>query len=259
MVAANELGGRFLKVTEHHRGDWDFYLLLLAKAAEPCAALAALGLFPLLGHDARRRSLVLASGLAAAALLAVLSTSRSKMEWYATPMVPLLSVTAALGLADALRWLQARWPRWAGAGRAAAAVLLAGGALCALDVSQTASGPTAGEFGGAHLRYGEFLERLRSQQARLRLGPTLTVLDGGFYNDAGFAHYDPMLKFYAERSARRGLAIRVVDDVSGLAQGEAIASCDPEALSALRTSRRLTPLLTERGCVLATLGAGPPR
>ncbi len=102
-VAANELGGRFLQVTEHHHGSWHFYLRTLLQGAEPCAVLAVLALFTLLGRDVRRRRLVLACGLAAGSLLVVLSASRSKMEWYATPLVPLLAITTALGLSDGLR------------------------------------------------------------------------------------------------------------------------------------------------------------
>ncbi len=257
-TAHNELGGRFLEITEHHRGSWHFYLRTLLQAAEPCAVLAALGLFPLFGRDARRRNLILACGLAAGALLVVLSASRSKMEWYATPLVPLLSLVTGLGLSDALRWLQFERPRWAGTGRAAAAVLLAAGALYGVWYNQTSPSWDAGEFGGPHLRYGEFLGRLRAQRFVLGIGPRLTVLDGGFYNDAGFAAYNPMLKFYAELSATRGLPVTVVHDADDLAPGAAFASCDPPAMAGLGKSHRLQTLLSDQGCALARMGAEKP-
>ncbi len=257
-VADNELGGRFLKVTENHRGSWHFYLRTLAQAAEPCAALAVLAVLPLFGRDARRRRLVLACGLAAGSLLVVLSASRSKMEWYATPLVPLLAITTALGLSDGLRRLRSEQPRWASAGRAAAVLALAGGALYGVWYDQTSPSWDAGEFGGPHLRYGEFLAHLRAERTGLAIGPRLTVLDGGFYNNAGFAAYDPMLKFYAELSAQRGLPVTVVHDPDGLAPGATFASCDPPAVAALRGSRSLQLLLTDQGCVLARVGAWSP-
>ena len=258
IVADNELGGRFLKITERHHGSWHFYLRVLLQSAEPCAALAGLGLLTLFSRDARRRSLALACGLATASLLVVLSASRSKMEWYATPLVPLLSVVAALGLTDALAKLQAGRPRWASLGRAAAAAVLAGGAFFGIWYNQTSPDWDAGEFGGAHLRYGEFLAEVRAQAPRLGFGSKLTVVDGGFYNDAGFADYDPMLKFYAELSGRRRLAVSVVHDVGAVAVGDTAASCDPQALAALRQADRLQPLLADRGCLLARVTAVSP-
>ncbi|WP_174300186.1 glycosyltransferase family 39 protein [Caulobacter sp. S45] len=257
-VADNELGGRFLKITENHRGSWHFYLRTLLQSAEPCAALAGLALLPLFGRDLRRRSLVLACGLAAASLLVVLSASRSKMEWYATPLVPLLSLITGLGLTDALRGLQRRWPGWAGAGRAVVAAVLAGGALCGVWYAQASPSRDAGEFGGAHLRYGEFLARIRAEGPRLGVGARLTVLDGGFYNNAGFVAYNPMLKFYADLSGQRGLPVTVVHDPDELDAGDAIASCDPTALAALGRSHALQPLMSDRGCLLARIGADRP-
>ena len=258
VVADNELGGRFLKITENHRGGWDFYLLVLRNAAEPCAALAGLGLLSLFGRDARRRSLALACVLSTASLLVVLSASRSKMEWYATPLVPLLSLVAGLGVADALGWLQAERRRWAGAGRAAAAAVLAGGALQAVWYAQSLPRRDAGEFGGAHVLYGEFLGHLREDRSALGIGPRLTVLDAGFFNNAGFADYDPMLKFYAELSARQGLPVTVIHDPGDLSPGDRVASCDPPALSVLREDFTLMPLVSERGCVLVSVGAPAP-
>ncbi len=256
-VADNELGGRFLKITENHQGSWHFYLRTLLQAAEPCAPLTVLGLLPLFQRNERRRSLVLACGLAAGSLLVVLSASRSKMEWYATPLVPLLCVVAGTGLADALRWLMAERPNWAGAGRAATVAVLASGAFYGVWYNQTSPSWDAGEFAGAHLRYGEFLARIRAERGRLAIGPRLTVLDGGFYNNAGFAAYDPMLKFYAELSAKRGLPVTVVHDPDDMPPGAVVASCDPPALATLGQSHPLRPLLRNEGCVLAQIGADP--
>ena len=135
---------------------------------------------------------------------------------------------------------------------------LATGALYGVWYNQTSPSRDAGEFGGSHLRYGEFLGRLRTERTGLAPRPPLTVLDGGFYNNAGFAAYDPMLKFYADLSAERGLPITVVHDPDRLAPGGVFASCDPPAIAALRESRSVRTLLDDRGCVLARLGAADP-
>ncbi len=84
------------------------------------------------------------------------------------------------------------------------------------------------------------------------------MLDGGFYNDAGFAAYNPMLKFYADLSATRGLPVTVVHDPDALPAGAVFASCDPPAIASLRGSRSLKPLLKDQGCLLARIGAERP-
>ncbi len=254
-VASNELGGRFLKITEHHRGSWHFYLRALLQSAEPCTPMALLGLFTLFGRDPRRRSLALAASLAAGSLLLVLSVSRSKMEWYAAPLIPLMALVAGLGLSDALHWVDRARPRLATAARALAVALLAGGVVFGLWYNQV--GWSANGTAGPHFRYGEFLARMRALQPG---GPitNVTVVDTGFHNDAGFAAYDPMLKFYAELSAREGLRVSVVPTLAGLADGEVVASCDPWALRALTGAYRLQPMLVQttprgEGCVMARL------
>ena len=250
VIAHNELGGRFMAVTENHRGSWHFYLRVLAEEAEPCALLSALGLLTLFGKDARRRSLVLASGLAAASLLLVLSASRSKMEWYATPIVPLLSVTAGLGLSDALDWMRDRRPAWAGAARAGAALVLACGAVYAIACNQLyATGP-AGSLAVSQMQYGELFAALRTHGVT----SPVAVLDSGFHNDAGFVAYDPMLKFYAELFDHKGLRLTVTHQADGLSSGQLAATCDPRVLQALQEDYRLQPLLTRRGCLLARIG-----
>ena len=246
-VAGNELGGRFLKVTENHHGSWHFYIAVLGLYAEPCTLLCALGFIPLFGADARRRSLVLAMGLAGGSLLLVLSASKSKMSWYITPLVPLLCVIAGAGLSDALRWMEARRRRFAGYARGGAALALAGGAVFAIGWNQVEPTWTWHDLGGAHFRYGPFLEAVRARA----LAPQVTVVDTGFRNDAGFPDYDPMLKFYADLLRPRGLVVEVAHADAGRAPGEAVGSCDPSVLRALHRDYRLQPLLDVRGCELS--------
>ena len=75
-------------------------------------------------------------------------------------------------------------------------------------------------------------------------------MDGGFHNDAGFRAYDPMLKFYAELAARRGLAISIVHDVGGLRAWTSVASCDPQVLHDLQHAYRLQLITSGQGCLL---------
>jgi hypothetical protein len=95
--------------------------------------------------------------------------------------------------------------------------------------------------------YARLFDRLEA----LRPARPVTVVDGGFPNDAGFKAYNPVLKFYALRETTRGLGLEVRVSDERLAPGQLVASCDPSALQDLRDDYRLATRLTERACVLA--------
>ena len=250
-VAGNELGGRFLKVTENHRGPWYDYLRRLLASAEPCTALSGLALLTVFGRDTRRRRLALASALTAASLLGVLSASSSKMAWYATPAVPLLSLLGGLGLSDTLRLVRVRAPRWRRVAEAAAAAVLLGGAAFGLWWNQSGASWRPAYADPAHLRYRELFDVLSA-----RGGPSsVTVVDTGFPNDAGFAAYDPMLGFWAAQARRRGSDVRIVHAARGLAPGGWAASCDAAAIRALVRTRELAEGRTLAGCVYGRVRA----
>ena len=127
------------------------------------------------------------------------------------------------------------------------------GCACAVAANQACPRRCPASVGGAHLRYGEYLEAVR----RRGFGPKTTVLDTGFGNDAGFAAYDPMLAFYAGIESRGGLKVRVVHAMQAWGAGEGVGGCDPAATAALRRDPRLTPVLSGDGCVLFRAGAAP--
>ena len=248
-VFANEVGGRFMSVSDNHRGGPAFYLQVLARRFEPGLALLPATALPLLGHDARRRGLVLASGLSGLALLLVLSAARSKLDWYATPAVPLFAAAAAVGASDLARWARRRAP---GLGRLPSAALLAGlGAACvmAAGLNQTARTTSHGDLDGPQFGYAALFNHIEAARA----ATALTAVDEGFANAAGFPAYNPVLDFYARRETARGLPVQVRGSAAGLGPGMAVASCDPWAEQALRDTYHFTLVLQMRGCVLIRL------
>ena len=246
-VAGNELGGRFLRVTENHRGSWTYYLHLLLTSVEPCVAVCGLGLLTAFGRSAVRRRLAWMAGAAAASILVVLSISSSKMSWYATPLVPLLSLIGGLGLTDGWRLISQRSPVWRLAARVVVVVTLGAGVGYVLWWSQSAASWRAFYPDPAQLRYGELF---RAMQAQGRIG-YVTVVDGGFANDAGFTAYDPMLTFYAGVYDRRGLQVRVVPSARDLPLDAWAASCDARAVTSLQRLYRLSSVNLTKGCVSA--------
>jgi hypothetical protein len=183
-------------------------------------------------------------------------------------MAPLLAVVAGLAISETVRRVShgaagAAARRRAAATRAGAGLLLAGTAAFGLWWGSSLAARTAAEPGRVQFNYGPLLAAARSKGVA---GP-LTVLDTGFYNDAGFAAYDPMLKFYADLSAARGLAVSVVHTDDGeLEAGALVATCDPRAMRRLDDDYRLTRVLDVQGCrldrvageALETAGSGDP-
>jgi 4-amino-4-deoxy-L-arabinose transferase-like glycosyltransferase len=245
-VAHNELGGRFLHVTEQHQGGPAFYLAQLWTRAQPAAAAALLAILTLVVGRGPRRRLAAACALALASLLGVLSISQSKMEWYAVPMVPLLALLAGLGLSD-VAGLAARYGAVAGAvARAAVGLVLACAAVAALAWVRGAPARLFAGETGPQYRYAAFLDAL----ARRGGGEPLFVTDGGLFNAAGFSTYNPMLRFDATLAARRGRALKVVTPDAALPLGAQIATCDAGARATLHDRYVLAPEVRDQGCTL---------
>jgi 4-amino-4-deoxy-L-arabinose transferase-like glycosyltransferase len=110
-VWENELSGRFFSVNELHAEGRQFYIQVLLWGFEPSVILLPFAALTILGTDARRRSLVTLCLLYIATMLIILTSSQTKVYWYAAPIVPFLAIAAALGVSDGLDWIKAREPR----------------------------------------------------------------------------------------------------------------------------------------------------
>ncbi|MGC1302195.1 MAG: glycosyltransferase family 39 protein [Caulobacteraceae bacterium] len=247
VVLANEIGGRFTTVSDNHRGGPDFYFNVLEVGFEPGLALLATVVATFFGRDPRRRSLALGCLLSGLSLLLVLSAAKSKLDWYATPMIPLFSVAAAVGTADLLAWIGRRSPPWGrDAARVVVGAVLAATLGFALVASQTARTSTHGDLDGPQFDYARLFARIEAA----RPARSIIAVDDGFYNDAGFRAYNPILKFYALREASRGLKVDVRGSDADLPDGSDVATCDPAALGELKEDYSLTPRLREGACTL---------
>jgi 4-amino-4-deoxy-L-arabinose transferase-like glycosyltransferase len=240
-VWLNELGGRFAQANEGHHARTLFYANYLVHHFEPAMPLLLLGWFTfrrprLTRHDGHSRAAALYTAVVALVFLLVLTIAKTKIFYYCAPAVPLLSLVAGLGLADALALL-ARIRRWSLARLqtgtfAVLTLLLAGFTVAGLRDAQAVTG-------GEQAQYGAVLDRMAGELERSGTPTPVLLLDPGFDTNANFHHYDPIADFYVKEFTRRGVNLRVEQPPaesltrSSYPGGTWLLSCDPATVTRL--------------------------
>lgn len=99
MLRQNELGGRFAKSNEGHRGPWWYYFhrLWTDPAWVYLLPFLPVGLAVLLADDRYRRPALLLT-ITAVVFLAVITQAATKLYWYKSPVLPLLGMLIGAGL-----------------------------------------------------------------------------------------------------------------------------------------------------------------
>ena len=245
-VADNELGGRFLVVQDEHVGGPFYYLQVLARGFQPGLWALPLALLTVFGRDPRRRDLALVTLGGAMSLLIVLSCSKTKLPWYVTPAIPLLSLTCALGASDALAWLRARSSR-----ESAACVAIALGGCAVLAGLEVARDQDI-----AHARWAD-------RDSRIFYGPVLTRLRAGGMTEpivvfdqpgppaAGPPPYNPIVAFYATLYAGRW-RIQEQGYARAMPPGTLAVTCDRATLDQLRSRFGVAVTGRDGACALAS-------
>ena len=224
----NEISGRYGAVNEGHVGHWYFYLRVLLLRSEPGTLLAPLGLVALLrkGEPERRRSALLLCGVAPLTLLAILTTSATKLNYYCAPAIPLLVTFAGLGLAAVLRR----------PGLGLRRLHLRRVEIATLALLTVAVGFMAFTFARhRHQNGGEghYGEALRQMEAAGAAGP-IDIVEFGDRNAAGLVSYSPIAVFYATQARRSGAVVRVRPPRGEVRPGTWMLSCDPVSIDWLR-------------------------
>lgn len=259
-VLFNELGGRFLAVSDGHSGGPLFYLEALFHGFEPGLVLLPLAALPLFGAHRPRRDLTLVTLVSGMVALMVLSWSKTKLFWYETPTIPLFSVAAAIGVSDALHYFATRDPA---RGRRAAVVLVilcvAGGAgtvwaeyACYANRQWTDGLPS-------QTRDGTFLAYLHGKGVTA----PVTVVDDRFFKGTEFGgappdrYYNQVVDFYA-RFYRGQWRIDQLAPGGTLRPASMAMACSPAALAWITGRYSLAIVSRGHGCVLGRVGAELP-
>lgn len=243
-VWINELGGRYLTTIESHYNDPLFYIKQLGRHFEPgfifilCLPL----LFRNSEHNSRGRSLAKMCFLVGLALLILLSIAKTQLEWYAIPIVPLWSITAAIALSGVIvnlkrKYYRAKHISIINALVIAILVLLMGSFLYkAMSVLPNKAARSADPN-----RYGNFFSQLHLEHL---MPKQLTVIDSGIDGTG----YNPVLSFYARLEKKKGITIHVSGIINY--QQNFIASCDKAIVAEIKKLQLVT-LYDNNICVMA--------
>jgi len=244
-VRENELGGRFAESSEGHTGPWSYYFdTLYAKDfADWLWWLLAAALIWLQPDRLVRRagSLLL---LFVLGWLAVLSTSATKLDWYAIPAYPPLALLIGLGLDylyhDVLAVNLPRVPRalaWPlRIGLVALVFYLPYRAIMRHIVDERTSDYTMGN--DAHL--ARYVGQLVQAQPNL---DKLTLLYQGGYNGA-LLFYQMVLT----EEGRKNVSVLAGTDVRFLQPGAVVLVCDPAYRARLDSTFKVVSVHQEATC-----------
>jgi 4-amino-4-deoxy-L-arabinose transferase-like glycosyltransferase len=107
-VYENELGGRYLNVTEHNEGPFDYYFQnLLAYRYSYWLVLLPFGiLLGLFYKDRKIQKLTLFTTILLSTFFIIISNAQTKLEWYDVPMYPFMALLVAIVFITVFNYLQ---------------------------------------------------------------------------------------------------------------------------------------------------------
>ena len=253
-VWQNELGGRYLSTLEDNSNRAFYYILVLLLAFKPGFLLTPLLFRPLLGEDQRRRDVVLVSILAAASLLIVITFARTKLYWYAAPLVPLLSLAVGIALTDALASPKASGtsgvPVWRQVFKPAIIVILGLVTVRNFSVENIGSYTSPSQPEPSQSWYGAFMEQLHMDG----IAHNLLIMDGGV---PGLKGYNPIGDFYRKDAERNGYgSVEIIQPDSAIAAETWVLTCDPDVRPKLQSDPRFMTFRGDAHCLFGQLHAG---
>jgi 4-amino-4-deoxy-L-arabinose transferase-like glycosyltransferase len=239
-----ELGGRFLHGLKGHVGSPAYYLVMLCLFFSFGPAPLALCAAPWLRWPRAKSTVFLVyGGYVGAAMLLVLSLSRTKIFWYLAPLYPILSIMLAIVIDRLLGLLPHRRRRPVQTRQVLVAVVAAY-MLFNAGINKAWLLPRVENI--AQARYGQVFAQLNRAGYR-----HVRTIDGGVNNDDDLAEYTPQLHFYTLAWRSRGLDVSAGDlnRPASSGHGVVVVSCDGRYLAAV--SALGPPLARVAGCAAA--------
>lgn len=245
-VWSDDIAGIMLAAQEGHQGGPAYYAWVLLRGFEPAMLLSPTLVVMPWDANPKRRRLCLLTWLAALSCLAIISLARTKIYWYAAPIVPLAAV--AIGVSTST-WLQGggSWPKSMRLRRVMVGlpiILALTASFWILNVREPGI-----YYAPDQAWYGTFIAKIRQRRAV----DGVIILDGGVPNSAGLHHYSPIAQFFIEDAERRGEHMRLLATTADLPANASVLSCDPYIRQWLASQEAFVTILSDDHCVFARL------
>jgi 4-amino-4-deoxy-L-arabinose transferase-like glycosyltransferase len=262
-IWSNDIAGRMLTPLDAHEERRTFYLRILVLVLQP-----AILFFPMLvsvckDPDPARKRLCLLMGLTALSWLIALTSARTKLFWYAAPIVPLVALAIGLSASTWLRKSDPSRKRYAVLRPMVVALPILASLVIAfwqLNIRVIPEGSLypldgASSYAFDQTWYGPFLKEVRSLDT---LDGTI-MIDDGVPNQGGLEHYNPVARFFVEDAERRGERMRLTTSNAELPVNAPLLTCDPKVRRWLAERSFFTSHHHNVHCVFGRVTAKPNR
>ncbi|MDX5346277.1 MAG: glycosyltransferase family 39 protein [Hymenobacteraceae bacterium] len=234
-VYENELGGRFLEVTEQHDKPWWFYF----KGDRFLPWLALLPLYFILIFRQQLspfRQYAIFTLCFFGSFFVIISAAQTKLPWYMAPVFPVTAVLAGIGLCLLMQWLIIRF-RVQNGFRFSAILTVVFFAVPYFVVIQKIYAKLNKDPQNTEMQYGYFMDDLAVQQYT-----QYTLLRKDEYNAA--------LEFYVFKYKQQGAHINAefATDVPALQPQQKVATCDPAIRENIESNYETELLEENYGC-----------
>ena len=259
----NDVAGRMQTPLEGHEERRTFYFRLLVMTLQP--TILFIPMLVSVRKDPVRKRLCQLMSLTALSWLVVLTLARTKLSWYAAPIVPLAAL--AIGV-SASAWLQKSnpSPRQLVTLRSTVVALPILVSLVVtfwqLNIRAVPQGSSYVLDGAVSYMfdqtwYGPFLKEVRTRET---LDGTI-IIDNGVPNhgSGGIEHYNPVARFFVEDAERRGERISLTTSGAEVPMDARILTCDPAARRWLTEQSSFTSLHANARCVFGRFTQQPKR
>jgi 4-amino-4-deoxy-L-arabinose transferase-like glycosyltransferase len=223
-VVQNELGGRFAQTTEGHAAGFGYYFqMLFTDHFFPWIWLFPTGLLLIsFSNESRLTRLWTYALLLTLVQLLVISSSGTKLEWYAMPVYPWLSLMTASGLFYIGKLVFEK--RFLSYGLTSAVLVTAAAVVCYpafLRVKNSTYRPHEEEWDESNYAICYYLRDVLEGKREL---PAHQLVHWG---------YDAHARYYAKRCTEQGQELNIVKQ-DELAAGDTVLICHPEMETYLR-------------------------
>jgi 4-amino-4-deoxy-L-arabinose transferase-like glycosyltransferase len=245
-----DIAGTMLAVLEEHHGEPTYYAWILLRGFEPGMLLSPT-LFVMQGDaNPKRRRLCLLTAMAALSCLLVISLARTKLYWYAAPIVPLSAVAIGISSSTWLRGL-GPWPKSIRLRQAIIGLPILFAVTASFWILNLRRPGIY--YAPDQAQYGRFMAKLHDTHAV----DDLLILDGGVPNSAGLRNYSPVAKFFVEVAGRRGKRPRLQATTLDLPANTSVLSCDPHIRQWLTSRQSFVTILSDDHCMVGHLLESP--